>query len=230
MIADYAGQVKGPILFRPFHEGAGDWFWWGAAGCSAAEYQQLFRYTAEYLRDTKQVHNLIYVYTADVEYTQDSAAISDQRYPGDDYVDVIGIDMYNIDSGTDSGPWFSEFAAEVSAARQFADEHGKLFAVTETGIMQMVPAKGDVATALRRSGNSEKHWFEKVLDVVSGSGACYVLTWNNNTEQFHVPYVKAVNNDGSFYGHEMTDDFMKFFNDRRTVFAVNQRRILEELR
>ncbi len=228
MIADYAGQVKGPILFRPFHEAAGGWFWWGASGGSAAEYQQLFQYTAEYLRDTKQVHNLIYVYTADVEYTQDSAAVSDQRYPGDDYVDVIGIDIYDANSEAGSGPWFSEFAAAVSAARQFADEHGKLFAVTETGIMQMVPEKGDAVIALRRSGNPETHWFGKMLDVLSGSGACYVLTWSNSTELFHVPYVKAVHRDGSLYGHEMMDGFMEFFNDRRSVFAVNQRWILED--
>lgn len=227
MIADYAGQVNGPILFRPFHEGTGGWFWWGAADCDAAVYRRLFRYTVEYLRDTKQIHNLIYVYSTNGDSMQGSAAAYEERYPGDNYVDVIGFDMYYMDSGEDSGPWFSRFEAEVSAAKQFAAQHDKIFAVTETGTMRMVPAAGDVATALSRSGNSEKQWFEKVLNVLSDSGACYFLTWSNNEEMSHVPYIKAVNDDGSLYGHEMTDGFMDFFNDRRSVFAVNQREILK---
>ncbi len=225
MIADYAKQVNGPILFRPFHEGTGDWFWWGTSVCDASAYRELFQYTVEYLRDTKQVHNLIYVYSPDGDNTLASIAVYDQRYPGDAYVDVIGFDMYYKDPGTDSGPWFSKFAAEVAAAQQFAAQHGKVFAVTETGIMRTVPAQGDIATALGRSGNPEKQWFEKVLNVLSDSEASYFLTWTNNKELFHVPYVKAVNGDGSLYGHEMIDGFMKFFNDRRSVFAVNQRQI-----
>ena len=30
MIADFAGRVDGPVMFRPFHEATGSWFWWGA--------------------------------------------------------------------------------------------------------------------------------------------------------------------------------------------------------
>ena len=227
MIADYARQVHGPILFRPFHEGAGSWFWWGASACDAAAYQKLFQYTVEYLRDTKQVHNLIYVYSADGDTTKGSIAAYDERYPGDDYVDVIGFDMYYQDPGADSGPWFSKFAAEVAAAQEFAGQHGKVFAVTETGIMRTTPAQGDVATALDRSGNPEKQWFEKVLNVLSDSEASYYLTWTNNTKLFHVPYVKAVNANGSLYGHEMIDGFMEFFNDKRSVFAANQQQIVD---
>lgn len=229
MIADYAKQVNGPILFRPFHEGEGSWFWWGASACDAVTYQKLFRYTVEYLRDKKQIHNLIYVYSADGDNTMGSAAAYERRYPGDDYVDVIGFDMYYKDPGADSDPWFSKFAVEVAAAQKFAGQHGKAFAVTETGIMRTVPAQGDVATALSRSGNPEKQWFEKVLNVLSDSEASYCLTWTNNTELFHVPYVKAVKGDGSLYGHEMIDGFMEFFNDKRSVFAVNQRQILASL-
>ena len=230
MIADYAEQVNGPILFRPFHEGTGDWFWWGTSSCDAAAYQKLFQYTVEYLRDTKQVHNLIYVYSPDGDNTQGSITAYDQRYPGDDYVDVIGFDMYDKDPGADSDSWFSRFAVEVAAAQQFACQHGKVFAVTETGIMHTIPARGDIATALNRSGNPDKQWFEKVLNVLSDSEASYFLTWTNNTELYHVPYVKAVNGDGSLYGHEMIDGFMEFFNDKRSVFAVNQRQIVDSFR
>ena len=56
MIADYAKQVKSAVLFRPFHENTGSWFWWGAAFCDPETYKNIFRYTVEYLRDTKNVH------------------------------------------------------------------------------------------------------------------------------------------------------------------------------
>lgn len=51
LIAEYAKQVKGAILFRPFHEGTGSWFWWGAAFCDPQISKNVYRYTVEYMRD-----------------------------------------------------------------------------------------------------------------------------------------------------------------------------------
>ena len=189
--------------------------------------QKLFRYTVEYLRDTKQVHNLIYVYSVDGDNTKGSVDAYAKRYPGDDYVDVIGFDLYYKDPGADSGPWLAQFETEAAAAQKFAEQHKRVFAVTETAIMRTTPAQGDVATALNRTGNPEKQWFEKVLNILAKSKASYFLTWTNNSEVFHVPYVKAVNSDGSLCGHEMMDSFIKFFNDKRSVFAVNQKDLVD---
>ncbi|MCE6997947.1 glycoside hydrolase family 26 protein [Saccharothrix sp. S26] len=52
-----------PNIYRPFHENSGSWFRWGAAHASPAEYVELFRYTVEYLRDVKGVHNFLYAYS-----------------------------------------------------------------------------------------------------------------------------------------------------------------------
>ena len=54
MIAEYAHQVNGPVLFRPFHENTGSWFWWGKAFCDPETYKSVFKYTVEYLRDEKR--------------------------------------------------------------------------------------------------------------------------------------------------------------------------------
>ena len=62
MVADYAHQVDGAVLFRPFHENTGSWFWWGAALCDEQTYKSVYKYTVEYLRDEKNVHNFLYVY------------------------------------------------------------------------------------------------------------------------------------------------------------------------
>lgn len=227
MIADYASQVNGAILFRPFHEGTGAWFWWGTETCSAADYQKLFRYTVEYLRDIKQVHNLLYVYSPDGN--KGSTKETEKRYPGDGYVDLIGCDIYQTDPGADSGPWFKEFSSRLAQIEAFAARHGKLTAVTETGTNTSQPAPGDVATGLQRSGCPDRQWFEKLLEASSASGACYVLLWSNTSEMFHTPFVRSVNQDGSLWGHELLDDFLRAYNDRRSVFAADQAGVIQAL-
>lgn len=74
-IADFASNLKDddgnliPVLFRPFHEQNGGWFWWGAATTTKSEYAELYRYTVEYLRDIKGVHNFLYVFSRMVRLT-----------------------------------------------------------------------------------------------------------------------------------------------------------------
>lgn len=58
-LTDEQGKLI-PIIFRPFHEYDGNWFWWGASHCTAEEFKSLFRFTVTFLRDTLQIHNFIY--------------------------------------------------------------------------------------------------------------------------------------------------------------------------
>lgn len=223
LVADYANQVDGTVLFRPFHENTGSWFWWGAAFCDAETYKSVYRYTVEYLRDEKGVHNFLYEYGPGSE-----AADTDEyaeRYPGDDYVDIIGFDMYNTDPQEDNSSWLTSFKNELAIVEEFAQSHGKLVAVTETGV-----ACSD-GGALLKSGNLDKDWFAEVTDVVSDSSASYFLVWANwgESSDFYTPYVKSVNEDGTLYGHEMLDNFISFFNDARTVFADNLNGLLNQM-
>src|SRR5690606_14866359 len=57
-----------PIVFRPWHEMTGSWFWWGGENRTTEEYKQLFRETVELLRDKHNVHNLLYTYSPDKIY------------------------------------------------------------------------------------------------------------------------------------------------------------------
>jgi mannan endo-1,4-beta-mannosidase len=77
-----------PVIFRPFHEHNGSWFWWGKKHCSKIEYISLWRFTVDFLKD-KGVHNLLYAYSPD-QIKNDYL----ERYPGDDYVDILGVDAY----------------------------------------------------------------------------------------------------------------------------------------
>ncbi|MDE7219080.1 MAG: glycoside hydrolase family 26 protein [Oscillospiraceae bacterium] len=229
IIAEYAKQVNGAILFRPFHENTGSWFWWGAALCDPATYKSVYKYTVEYLRDEKDVHNLLYVYGPGSEAS--NAEEYAERYPGDGYVDMVGFDMYHSSpSATDNSSWYEAFAAELKIVETFAKAHGKLLAVTETGTANTAEP-GSSQTAMLVQGNPTD-WYAKVLDMVSASDASYFLLWANfgKTSGYYTPYVDAVNEDGSLHGHELLDAFLKFYNDERTVFAGTQKAALSAVK
>lgn len=71
-----------PILWRPLHEASGGWFWWGAAGPEA--YKKLYILLYEKLTNEYGLNNLIWVWNGQHK----------DWYPGDDYVDMIGEDIY----------------------------------------------------------------------------------------------------------------------------------------
>lgn len=75
-------EEKIPILWRPFHESNGTWFWWGAKGPGVA--RELYRLMFEYYTGEKHLHNLLWVWNSDVA----------GAYPGDTYVDVVSVDIY----------------------------------------------------------------------------------------------------------------------------------------
>ncbi len=83
-----------PVLWRPLHESEGGWFWWGAKGPEA--FKQLWRLTYDRLTNHHGIDNLVWVLTS-----EDPA-----WYPGDDVVDVVGVDAYPSDrSDTLSSRW-----------------------------------------------------------------------------------------------------------------------------
>lgn len=234
MIADYASKVNGTILFRPFHENTGSWFWWGAAFCDAPTYRNVWKYTVDYLRDTKNLHNLLYVYGPGSE----AATLEEygERYPGDAYVDMVGFDMYNNPvTVNESGEnmWFREFKKELKLVEEFAKLHNKLIAVTEAG-PQNETQPGDNSTALLKKDNPHKEWHNAMLNAVSDSSASYFLVWANFSEKdgFYTPYVKedrSKENQKILYGHEMLENFYDFYCDGRSVFAKNQKELLSNI-
>ena len=91
-----AGELKKlqdagvPILWRPLHEAAGGWFWWGAKG--PEPYKELYKLMYDRLTNYHGIHNLIWVWNgADKDW-----------YPGDEYVDIIGEDIYAAKHDYDS--------------------------------------------------------------------------------------------------------------------------------
>lgn len=77
-----------PVLWRPFHEMNGNWFWWSNLADGPSGYQSLWRYVHDYMENTKNLRNLVWVYAVD-----DGQQYNDSYFP-DSYVDVLGIDNY----------------------------------------------------------------------------------------------------------------------------------------
>jgi mannan endo-1,4-beta-mannosidase len=107
-------EVRIPVLWRPLHEAEGRWFWWGAKG--PAPFKLLWRMLFDRLTHHHHLHNLIWVYTGGPER---------DWYPGDDVVDIVGVDAYPDDVRDPlSGAW-------DDVLRQYAGR--KLLALTEFG-------------------------------------------------------------------------------------------------
>lgn len=114
------------IIWRPLHEAAGGWFWWGTAGADC--YKALYRLVFDRMVNVNGVRNAIWVWNIerDPSIGYDYNALNPAWYPGDDVVDIVGVDIYN-NSGDHSSnaKYFNKIVSEVGA--------NKLLALTENG-------------------------------------------------------------------------------------------------
>ncbi len=202
-LADQSRDADGnliPIIFRPWHENAGSWFWWGAAFGSPGEYQELYRFTVEYLRDVKGVSNFLYAWGPGGGFGGNRDVYL-RTYPGDEFVDVLGLDTYD---NTASDAFLTGLVADLRMIAEIADEKGKISAFTEFGV------SGGVGT----NGSSPAQWFTKVLAAIKAdpvaSRNAYMETWANfDAGQHFVPVP----------GDALLEDFQAFAADPFTLFA-----------
>ena len=105
-----------PILWRPFHESYGDWFWWGAKGSETAK--ELYKLMFDHYTNIHQLNNLLWVWNCPLK----------EGYPGDEYVDVISTDIYLPEySATDYHKDYEKLIAETTK--------NKVAALAEVGYM-----------------------------------------------------------------------------------------------
>jgi mannan endo-1,4-beta-mannosidase len=85
------------VLWRPFHEMNGDWFWWN--GKDTAAFNKAWRHMFDYYSKDKGLDNLLWVYGPNM------GGKVTNYYPGPAYVDMVGLDAYTdyIDSNTIKG-------------------------------------------------------------------------------------------------------------------------------
>jgi len=210
LIAQMAQNSRGaegkliPIIFRPFHEMEGSWFWWGRPHRTTGEFKSLWRFTVEYLRDTLGVHNFLYAFSTDCKFKTREDYLID--YPGDKYVDVLGMDEYwDFRPDGANNPLLA--AEKVKIVSDLAQEKDKVAAMTETGLESI----------------TDSTFFTKTLLPVlryKGSKLAYVMLWRNDNHMKYHFYAP-------FPGHNSVPDFMKFYNEDYTLFENDMKGIFK---
>jgi mannan endo-1,4-beta-mannosidase len=120
-------QEQGVIVFwRPLHEMNGDWFWWG--GQEPDDFIALWQTMFTYFTETRALHNLIWVYSPNAHFDHVEAT-----YPGNDYVDVVSLDVYmNLDEDPLNINSMGEYDTLVSTGKPMAlFEFGAIPATSE---------------------------------------------------------------------------------------------------
>ena len=177
-----------PVVFRMYHEHTGAWFWWGSEQCTPEEYKQLWIMTVDHLKNKKNIHNLLYAYSP--SETNDEMHFL-ERYPGDDYVDIIGYDCYA--TGSDSVAvknYMEAMDRNLKIVTSYAEKSGKLPIIGETG-MESIPY--------------DTYFTEVVYPVVCQYNVAWVLFWRNAWESDKPQHFYA-----PFDGHTSAPDFVKF--------------------
>ncbi len=198
-VAVFMNGLKGskgefiPVLFRPFHELNGNWFWWGGKNCTGEEFKALWIFTVKYLQNEKNLHHLLYAYNTDRFSSREEYLA---KYPGDEWVDVIGFDIYQRNSSNEI--FLKDIGSMLSMLETISIEKNKIPALTEFG------------------GNlSDSNWWTGTfLKALDGHKISYVLGWRNagqkaNGEfEYYVPYK----------GNSTEKDFIKFSRNKKTFF------------
>ena len=184
-----------PVIFRPWHEGNGNWFWWGSSCCSPEEYKHLWKMTVKHMK-RRGVKNVIYAYSVSGVVTKQEDYL--MRYPGDKLISVWGFERYSI-RATASVSSRQSFIAHVRSAfdviAPLAAKRKKILAFTETGAKQ----------------NTDTEWWTRaLLPALEGYPICFLVIWRNATHDDNECY-------GIYKGHPAESDFVNFANNPRVL-------------
>jgi mannan endo-1,4-beta-mannosidase len=205
-LADFARGLRGPdgraipVIFRPFHERNAPVFWWGAGSATSEEFVALWRFTVHYLRDVRRVHTLLWVWSP--RGPIGSAEELRDDYPGDDYVDTLGLVFYDW---RQSGGWLTagsvraRLLGSLRPLVEYALPRGKIVALAETG-QEAIP--------------DPRWWTGMLLAPITADPfaryVSYALLWTNRSPTHHfAPYP----------GHPSADDFRRMRRHPFSLFA-----------
>lgn len=181
------------VIFRPWHEHTGSWFWWGRDNCSVADYKALWATMRKHF-DSRGVDNVVWAYSPD---RCSDAEMYMERYPGDEYVDIMGADVYHFNNEDGIGEYRRCAGTTLGIASAEAKKRGKIAAFTETGLESL----------------KISDWFTSVLlPILEAQPIAYVTVWRNahrSPRHFFAPYA----------GHASVSSFMEFSESPTTIFV-----------
>lgn len=198
-----------PVLWRPFHEHNGDWFWWcmnqwnyRGGTVSGETFAKLWRYVYNYMTVTCGLDNLVWVLSPspgmdnntlwdDGHYSKTAATLG---YPGDAYVDIVGIDWYTTA--------YSDTAKESYNALD-AISGDMIFAITEHGGSGTAGYTGATQNELMKTS------------MQNGIKICYTLNWSGTDSMLHTGDFDTMMSDPVTLGLvEVKSLFDEYYNKR----------------
>lgn len=157
-----------PVLFRPWHEMNGNFFFWGEGFRTTEDYVQLWKDTIKILSEDFNVHNLIYVYAPNLVSNTSEYL---RNYPGDQFVDMLGVDVYDFRNRN----FLNSAIKNLQIIEAIAAEKNMLFALTETGLKNVV---------------DNNWWTQSLYKAIRSSSITYAMIWRNDmTTFFHAPFL-----------------------------------------
>lgn len=202
-VADFVDNLKVdgvsvPVIFRPFHESnlSGS-FWWDNGSCNAEDYRKLWKMTVEYLRDTRQIHNILYAFSVNDGFTRKIFSNKFQK----DYVDIIGFDIYQrINSAAQMKIFINKTRNNCREMAAIAAQYGKVPAITEIGAENIPNARW---------------WSEAFLPAIKDMSIVYVLLWRNPYRRVDASASYSVSMDNN-----STEDFIDMYlNNPQIIFC-----------
>ncbi len=185
-----------PMLYRPYHELTGNWFWWCKNNASPEEFKTLWKFTIDYLQK-KGVHNLIYVYnTADFKTKEEFL----EYYPGSNYVDILSFDNYQYNDPIKDNSFIENCQRQFKIMDEVAKEQNKIMAFAETGY-EAIPY--------------DKWWTDTLIKAIGDYKICYVLVWRNHGWQ---EKEKKMHYYAPYKGQVSEKDFVDFYNLDKILF------------
>ena len=190
-----------PVIFRPWHENNGNWFWWGQANCSDADFHALWNLTQDYVNAVEVGNGLtlrdyiVWSYSPNLQgnWTEEKWMV---RYPGDDRVDLIGEDAYQWGSEAD---FKTQLDADLALITKIAKEHSKLIAMTECGYQNSPDAT----------------WWQRVFKpIIEKYPVCYFLPWRNYSKEHF----------GASKDAKTADDFKEWAKGKKMLFVKGIRK------
>lgn len=195
-LTDEEGQLI-PVIFRPWHECNGTWFWWGSNLCTPEEYKALWKLTAKRLKK-KGVSNVIYAYSPGDNIREESDFM--ERYPGDALVSVMGVEGYAVrvtSSESDRNAFIKRIRRSLDIVTPLVLRHHKILAFTETGVKHCSDAQW---------------WTRALMPAIEGYPICFLVVWRNAHQDDEGCY-------GVYKGHPTEANFKRFSDNPNIIFV-----------
>ncbi len=198
-VSDFLSTLKDskgkpiPFIFRPWHEYNGGWFWWGKGRCTDDQFKQLWILTQDYINRT--LSDVI------VWSCSPNLGVVPQefysRWPGDERVDLLGLDAYQWGTEAD---YIAQCSADLDFLEDYAQQHGLLFAMTECGY----------------KNSPDATWWSRVLrPMMDKHNLCYFLAWRNAQHEHF----------GCAPGLATADDFKQMAKWKTTLFVKDIKKV-----